>query len=1359
MRKLLVLSVAHLLVTAASGAISGSCEESATQASDSRAFSTVLEYDSETGRYDPETYVYYFKATLKRGNAYTVWLEDADGKLVEDGSIYIENAYAADSSDAFPPSASFWECAVGGGQYVWMPASEWTYDPEFPEFNDPESWTYYVRVISGSESRTARLRFGVGVLLPPGIEDNPVNVSPREKAKGAAPDVLRSSDAYKLRGGEFYVSAQLVAGRKYLYALRGGSASDPVTLDCRGNGRISPFENPEAPAGWQWNSIVPNENDSEYERTIFHVSAASNSTASFEFAYSLMPTRSLAEHGAISLEVGASPVTFRTGRISNPAYYAYDEIIDDNLYSFDAVVGERYAIDTLGAKTNLLVRVYDKDGDVLYESSRRHSGYDCRLAFTAGYSGTYYVGVAENLANDDTSPVLGEEVSLQVSSARAVDGAPDRWDAADDSYLGASGLEVVPAQEDDDPLAKDQAGHGWHQLGKTDWYDTFMVAARKDVTYVFRVSLKDGDPDFRLGYDVFRATGGSLYTVRTSGDINPGSLTGLTFTATANAAYYLRLYVKGDIGFDYPDYKVHAIGYAATGVALGSIKVDPKGANSATWSLNSENVSYPAGACVLLPAGGYSVKYAKVAGFRAPDNRQVDLKAGDQLVFDKDNYTDTFDHKDDEPGKATSWSLKNVATVQERTLWNDDPADHFTFAGKDGQYYDFDLERRARDESDTPDAVFSILRGSEVLVENVTSVHQMELPKAKEKYYLVVTHENEGPDNNCSYALTGYFAAVGQLKFAKTAVSVKDSVGIVSLAVKRTAKDGRVRVRYSTADGTAKAGEKYVAQAGELVWEDGDNKDKTISIKLIPKLRPVYEGGASWSFKVKLEVPDDLSWEEYPPSFNGPTEATVTISDASNKNLKTPEDNYKPVKKATVKTEKVALRSGTFYGVATVTNDAEVGYMKLASVSVTVGAKDRDSSEEDTLSAKVAIGGKTYSFKSDKGEPPWDGREGAYLVKSLVSGELTLKIRVPAEGVTDEGDGWQKAVGKVELVDADGEAVAVYAGDIYRNCTKIQGCLDQVVKFSGYYTVALAPQNAASGRGLPSGNGYVTMTLDPKGKVKIAGMLPDGTKLSFAVPAMYVVADPSSGNGFSVLLPLYASAAKAQYCFGGTLRLFAEGKDDLGRDLIVVDSTSSLAWVCDDESLSYDGLEGFSYEIAPVGGYFDTVINLQRNYIDYAATIKTADVMEFPAETFTYEPVSAQQPNGFSVGFNMNNIELPKKSIVKDDSKLIDFEASANPANIVIKFARATGVVSGSFSLWSQGYDANDNLIQKEIKGIKHFGIMLLARDKASHAEFSEKLSENVISAGFMQLPLNVQDELTEKIRKWTFSDVFNIVK
>lgn len=126
----------------------------------------------------------------------------------------------------------------------------------------------------------------------------------------------------------------------------------------------------------------------------------------------------------------------------------------------------------------------------------------------------------------------------------------------------------------------------------------------------------------------------------------------------------------------------------------------------------------------------------------------------------------------------------------------------------------------------------------------------------------------------------------------------------------------------------------------------------------------------------------------------------MTITDASKKSLVTPLDNYKAVKTATTKTEAVALRSGTYFGVVSTDSEAVAGYAQLASVTLTVSAdkKNRDETEKDKLSAKVVLSGKSYSFKPGKNELAWDGSEDGYLFKSLVSGNLTLKVWVKAEG-------------------------------------------------------------------------------------------------------------------------------------------------------------------------------------------------------------------------------------------------------------------------------------------------------------------------------------------------------------------------
>ena len=87
------------------------------------------------------------------------------------------------------------------------------------------------------------------------------------------------------------------------------------------------------------------------------------------------------------------------------------------------------------------------------------------------------------------------------------------------------------------------------------------------------------------------------------------------FTASANAAYYVRLSVADTKGLDYPAYNVKAVAYASQG-GLGILTVNTPGCPAATWSLGSESVKYPGGSSVLV-SGTQTVKLSSVTGYKA----------------------------------------------------------------------------------------------------------------------------------------------------------------------------------------------------------------------------------------------------------------------------------------------------------------------------------------------------------------------------------------------------------------------------------------------------------------------------------------------------------------------------------------------------------------------------------------------------------------------------------------------------------------------------------------------------------------------------------------------------------------------
>ncbi|MCC5839866.1 MAG: PKD domain-containing protein [Opitutales bacterium] len=73
----------------------------------------------------------------------------------------------------------------------------------------------------------------------------------------------------------------------------------------------------------------------------------------------------------------------------------------------------------------------------------------------------------------------------------------------------------------------------------------------------------------------------------------------------------------------------------------------------------------------------------------------------------------------------------------------------------------------------------------------------------------------------------------GVIRFSSDAVSVDEDAGTVSVEVVRGGSERSVSVAYATGDGTAVAGEDYVAVSGTLEWADGDGSARQIVVTII----------------------------------------------------------------------------------------------------------------------------------------------------------------------------------------------------------------------------------------------------------------------------------------------------------------------------------------------------------------------------------------------------------------------------------------------------------------------------------------------------------------------------------------------
>ena len=508
---------------------------------------------------------------------------------------------------------------------------------------------------------------------------------------------------------------------------------------------------------------------------------------------------------------------------------------------------------------------------------------------------------------------------------------------------------------------------------------------------------------------------------------------------------------------------------------------------------------------------------------------------------------------------------------------------------------------------------------------------------------------------------------------------------------------------------------------------------------------------------------------------------------------------------------------GTFNGLATAYDSTNLVH-RLAQVQFTSAA--------GKLSSKVSIAGKSYSF-ADTGfvrimsgdpddetvpatlvaeltqiqkvkEPVWNERQQK-PVDTDVPYTNVLTFTVTDAPLTDSTVWATNSMAKVEirmealpdLKGTHGQYGIWYDGKAYRDNSAVKEWAAAAAKFAGYYTVALVPADANAAYGEPCGNGYMTLTLDAKGGAKMAGALADGTSYSASTKAAFDLV----GDEIAVRVPLYAyksasSGATGGNVFGGwfTIRypkgcvpatnLAETQPEDV--PVAVCDFDSTLAWMNDDlNAVRYDsGNWGFDLTLYPVGGWYDTVINLQRyyrskdfSYNEFSVDTAAGDDLWLLEELLdenhpggtNYGFVAEASANGLPVNLVGDGISVEKRTLVKEidpltgkASKYNDLSNSVNPANVTLTFKRATGIVTGTCELWYEGVNEKGVREQSSFTGCKHAGVLLLSRDPEQNWLLDDTDEVCTWTAGSVVVPQTIP-LANRKTRKWNASFRFNI--
>ena len=367
---------------------------------------------------------------------------------------------------------------------------------------------------------------------------------------------------------------------------------------------------------------------------------------------------------------------------------------------------------------------------------------------------------------------------------------------------------------------------------------------------------------------------------------------------------------------------------------------------------------------------------------------------------------------------------------------------------------------------------------------------------------------------------------------------------------------------------------------------------------------------------------------------------------------------------------------------AAIEGNAQLGNNTIATAAGTMTLKL--SHESGKISAKIVLQSGSLSFKAKAWDNVLENGTG-YVVMTSRSGEvLTLFLLDNTLHGTLSGGRF-------------GDSTLSVSGSRNRFADRADTeAATKLALLRGIYTIALPNAGSTSDdphiAAAPEGVGYLSLNVAARGKVRITGMLADGTRVSRS--ATLRLADNNAK--LPLLVPLYAKRGN----LSGNLTI------NIGNLTIIADDAGALFW----HNPGRRPGTGFTQTLEVCGGLYNVDQALQGlSQLLFGTTLGATSFYD----TAGIPQPWVVEPGNVAVEVIGNRLRMTKgaapKRVKDDDTIRFEYDIQ-NPCSVTMALAGRSGIFKGKFTLWADYVDDREKIQHKKLAA-KHFGILIHTRD------------------------------------------------